>query len=110
MGGAINLVTKKPQKAVEGEVQGQLFFGTDGQYEGYQTYLSLGTRQSGYYMQASGVMLDTDGWYMSDNYTPTAVEDGRERDHSYKDNWQVSLKAGLTPNATDDSIMVLASP
>ena len=102
LGGAINLVSRKPERPVEGEVQGGLMFGTDGQYEGYQTYASLGTRQTGYYARASGVLVDNDGWYLSDDFQPTPVEDGRERDHSYKDNWQVSLKAGVTPNATDD--------
>jgi iron complex outermembrane receptor protein len=102
MGGAINLVTKKPTKAVEGEVQGGMMFGTDGQYEGYKTYASLGTRQRGYYAQVSGALLDTDGWFLSNDFKPTAVENGGERDHSYKDNWQVSAKLGLTPNATDD--------
>ncbi|HMN37726.1 MAG TPA: TonB-dependent receptor [Hyphomicrobium sp.] len=102
MGGAINLVTKKPQKAVDGEVQGGLAFGTDGQFEGYKTYASLGARQSGYYAQASGIWLDNDSWYLSDDFAPTPVEDGGRRDHSYKENWQVNLKAGLTPNPTDD--------
>ncbi|CEJ87194.1 TonB-dependent receptor [Hyphomicrobium sp. GJ21] len=102
MGGAINLVTKKPTKAVEGEVQGGMMFGTDGQYEGYKTYASLGTRQRGYYAQVSGALLDTDGWFMSNDFKPTPVENGGERDHSYKDNWQISAKLGLTPNATDD--------
>ena len=102
MGGAINLVTKKPTKAVEGEVQGGMMFGTDGQYEGYKTYASLGTRQRGYYAQVSGALLDTDGWFLSNDFKPTAVENGGERDHSYKDNWQISAKLGLTPNATDD--------
>ena len=102
MGGAINLVTKKPQKAVDGEVQGGLTFGNNGEFEGYKTYASLGTRQSGYYAQASGIWLDNDGWNLSNDFRPTAVEDGGERDHSNKENWQVNLKAGLTPNATDD--------
>jgi iron complex outermembrane receptor protein len=102
MGGAINLVTKKPTKPVEGEVQGGMMFGTDGQYEGYKTYASVGTRQRGYYAQVSDALLDTDGWFMSNDFKPTASENGGERDHSYKDNWQVSAKLGLTPNATDD--------
>lgn len=102
IGGAINLVTKKPQKAVDGEVQGGMIFGNNGEFEGYKTYASLGTRQKGYYAQASGIWLDDDGWYLSDNFAPTPVEDGGERDHSGKENWQVNLKVGLTPNATDD--------
>jgi iron complex outermembrane recepter protein len=102
IGGAINLVTKKPTEAVEAEVQGGLNFGTDGSYEGYKTYGSVGTRQAGYYLQASGTLLDLDGWMLSEDFAPTANEDGGLRDRSDTRDWQVNLKAGLTPNATDD--------
>ena len=102
LGGAINLVTKKPTKAVEGEVQGGLSFGTDGSYEGYKTYASVGTKQKGYYLQASGTLIDSDGWMLSEKFTPTSVENGGLRINSDTRDWQVNLKAGLTPNATDD--------
>ncbi|MBS0235326.1 MAG: TonB-dependent receptor [Proteobacteria bacterium] len=102
MGGWINMVTKKPTQPFEGEVEGGLMFGGDGQYEGYRTYASFGTRQRGYYAQVSGSVLDLDGWYLSDDFKPTAVENGGERDHSYKSNWEANAKIGITPNATDD--------
>ncbi|WP_343062316.1 TonB-dependent receptor [Hyphomicrobium methylovorum] len=102
LGGAINLVTKKPTKALDAQVQGGLLFGTDGQYEGYKTYASLGTKQRGYYAQVSGAVLDTDGWFLSNDFTPTPNENGGERENSYKNNWQINAKFGLTPNATDD--------
>lgn len=102
MGGAINLVTKKPQQAIEGEVQGGITLGPKGQYEGYKTYASVGTRQQGYYAQASGLVIDYDGWGLSGAFVPGAIENGGERDHSYKNTWQVNAKIGLTPNSTDD--------
>lgn len=102
LGGAINLVTKKPQKAFEGEVQGGMTFGPNGEYQGYKTYGSVGTRQQGFYAQVSGIVLDRDGWFLSNKFTPTAVENGGERDHSYKDSYQINAKVGFTPNSTDD--------
>lgn len=102
MGGWINMVTKKPTKPFEGQIEGGMMFGGDGQYEGYRTYASFGTRQRGYYAQVSGSVLDLDGWYLSDNFKPTSVENGGERDHSNKSNWEANAKIGLTPNATDD--------
>ncbi|MBS0240026.1 MAG: TonB-dependent receptor [Proteobacteria bacterium] len=102
MGGWINMVTKKPTQPFEGQVEGGMMFGGDGQYEGYRTFASFGTRQRGYYAQVSGSVLDLDGWYLSDDYKPTASENGGERDHSYKNNWEANAKIGFTPNATDD--------
>ena len=83
-------------------MQGGLSFGTDGSYEGYKTYASVGTKQKGYYLQASGTLIDSDGWMLSEKFTPTSVENGGLRINSDTRDWQVNLKAGLTPNATDD--------
>jgi iron complex outermembrane recepter protein len=102
LGGAINLVTKKPTKQLDAEIQGGMSFGTDGSYEGYKTYGSVGTRQKGYYLQGSGTLIDMDGWMLSQNFTPTDSEDGGLRDHSETRDWSINLKAGVTPNATDE--------
>ena len=81
LGGAINLVTRKPTKAFESSFQsGVMFGGSD--YEGWSSTVSLGTRQDNYYLQASGSYLDRDHWSLSDDFRPTAIEDGGERDGS----------------------------
>jgi iron complex outermembrane receptor protein len=102
IGGAINLVTRKPQKEVEGEMRGGMSFGRNGSYEGASTYLYLGTKQPNYYLQASGNFVQTNGWMLSNSFIPTAVENGGLRDHSDTRDASVSAKAGLTPNGTDE--------
>ncbi len=104
MGGAINLVTRKPVKPFEAELQGGLSFGRNGSQEGWNTYAMLGSRQEKYYVQASVNATDRDFWTMSGKYHPTSnsLEDGGRRGGSDTSDWRVSLKAGYTPNATDE--------
>ncbi|OCC23325.1 TonB-dependent receptor [Croceicoccus estronivorus] len=104
MGGAINLVTSKPTRALEGEVRGTLNLGREGEYAGYTTYGRLGTARDKWYAQASFARNFQDHWDLAGGYTPTvgSAEDGGHRDFSRTVDWRLNLKAGLTPNATDE--------
>lgn len=104
MGGAINLVTRKPTKAVEGEVRAGVSLGNTGAYSSFNTMASLGTKQDKYYLQASGAFIDTAGFFLPQGFdvlNPWA-EDGGMRDFSDSQDWRVNLKAGFTPNETDE--------
>lgn len=102
MGGAINLVTRKPTREFEAEARGGFSFDSDGAYGGYTTYGSAGTRQEKFYLQASGAKTDQTHFRLSDDYTSTSVENGGNRDHSQHRDWRVNVKAGVTPNDTDE--------
>jgi len=102
MGGAINLVTRKPTKEVDGEMRAGMVNGRDGRVEAGSTYGYLGTRQPNYYLQASGNFLKSNGWVLSDDYTPTSQQGSGLRDHSDTTDWRINLRAALTPNATDE--------
>ncbi|WP_353236402.1 TonB-dependent receptor [Diaphorobacter ruginosibacter] len=102
MGGAINLVTRKPVKPFESEVRLTGKLGEGGQYEGYTAYARLGGRQSQYYWQASIEQRDLDNWRLSRDFRPTAAENGGERDNTSKKDSRFNFKFGLTPNATDE--------
>lgn len=102
MGGAINLVTRKPTKPVEAELRGGLTFDGSGAYNGYTSYALAGMRQDRFYLQASGTKTGRTHDRMSDDFTATAVENGGNRDHSEQRDWHVNLKAGVTPNDTDE--------
>jgi iron complex outermembrane receptor protein len=102
MGGAINLVTRKPIKPFEGEVRASVALGEGGQYNGNTVYANLGGRREGFYYQVSAEQRDVDSWRVSKDFRPTVAENGGDRDHTSKKDWRGNLKAGLTPNATDE--------
>jgi iron complex outermembrane receptor protein len=105
MGGAINLVSRKPTKAVELEGRsGAVFNGDLNSLNSWNSYAFAGTRQEKYYAQISGTIVDQDHWNLSDDFTPVNLtnEDGGARDNSYTRDWRINVKAGYTPNATDE--------
>lgn len=104
MGGAINLVTSKPTRAIEGEVSGTLNLGREAEYAGYSVYGRLGTAHDKWYAQASFARNFQDHWDLAGGYTPTigSAEGGGHRDFSRTADWRLNLKAGFTPNATDE--------
>lgn len=114
MGGAINLVSRKPTKEVELEGRvGAVFDGDLGDVGTWSSYAYAGTRQKGYYAQLSGTIVDRDHFSMSDDFTPATssvpgylasypYENGGDRDRSNAEDWRINVKAGITPNATDE--------
>ncbi|OJV01847.1 MULTISPECIES: TonB-dependent receptor [unclassified Nitrobacter] len=110
MGGAINLVSRKPVKPFEGEFSGGAAFDNRGAYQGWNSYAMLGSRQEKFYVQGSANYLDQDFWSLSRDYRPFpaqgsyrgSLQDGGRRDGSDSRDWRVNLKAGFTPNATDE--------
>lgn len=102
MGGAINLVTRKPVKPLEGEVRVSAALAGGGEYNGNTVYANLGGKQDRFYFQVSAQQRDVDTWRLSRDFTPTVAEDGGKRDHTSKNDRRFSLKAGFTPNASDE--------
>lgn len=102
LGGAINLVTTRPTRAIEGEVRGTLNLDRGVDYAGYTAFGRIGTAQDNWYAQASFARQFTDHWDLAGGFTPTATEDGGARELSRTEDWRLNLKAGFTPNATDE--------
>ena len=102
MGGAINLVTRTPVKALEAEAS--LWTGGRGDAEGWNGYAMLGTRQPKYYVQGSVNYSDRDFWTLSGNYQPIGSSlqpEGRRLSSDTSDS-RFNVKAGFTPNSTDE--------
>lgn len=102
MGGAINLISRRPSKAFEGEIGGGLSFDSLGSYNGYRAYTNLGTNQGMWYAQFSASYLDQDYFRIPDSYAATPGDNGGRRDNSYSTDRKYNLKLGLTPNTTDE--------
>ncbi len=106
LGGWINLVTRKPVKPFEAEAIAGFTIDNRGSFQGWQTYGRVGTLQERYYLQASFTSNDQDFWTLSRKYspTPTSLEDGGRRINSDSGDWRLNLKAGFTPNDTDEYV------
>ncbi|MCE7797180.1 TonB-dependent receptor [Sphingobium sufflavum] len=102
MGGAINLVTRKPTKALEAEVGGTLNLDHDANYSGYNVFALLGTKHDQWYAQASFTRNFRDHWDLASGFRPTVNEDGSPRDFTRTADWRANVKVGFTPNATDE--------
>lgn len=102
LGGALNLVTRKPTEAFEYEARSGVALAGQPGYNGYNASLLVGGATQRYYWLASGTQTRTDKWELSEDFTPTPSENGGVRDHSESGNWGVNLKFGVTPNATDE--------
>ena len=73
MGGAINLVTRKPAKAIEAEVRGTLNLDRGVDYAGYNVFALLGTKHDRWYAQGSYARAFTDHWDLPGERTPPAT-------------------------------------
>jgi iron complex outermembrane receptor protein len=114
MGGAINMVSRKPTKGLELEARSGLVMNGDvSDMNQWSSYAYAGTRQKGYYAQISGTIVDQDHFNLSDDFRPTQpgspgydpnfpYEKGGNRDYSDFNDWKINAKVGITPNATDE--------
>lgn len=101
MGGQINLVTRKPTKAIQAEIGTQIDVGATG-YLGQRSFAMIGTKQDLYYLLASGVWDSTVGYDLPASFTPTINQGSGLRNHSNAADTSLNLKGGYTPNATDE--------
>lgn len=102
IGGAINLVTRRPVKAFEGNIGVGVRSNDKFNGNGKSTNINLGTNQGLWYAQLGLSYVDRDAYTLSRNFRPVAEQPDRERRNSYSTDKKINLKVGLTPNATDE--------
>lgn len=102
MGGSINMISKRPAKAFEGNAGAGYTSG-----DTYHAFANLGTNQKRWYLQGSGSWSDSRTYELSDDYVPRKVkgvipEDGGSRNNAYQRDTKGTIKVGLTPNSSDE--------
>lgn len=100
LGGAINLVTRKPRKPFEGDLR--LGLGT-GQTR--KAAVNLGGNQGLWYYQFGASYLDADSFALPKGFRdakPEPTDTGNYRENAYRTDKRLSFKLGLTPNASDE--------
>ena len=102
LGGAVNLVSRKPAKALEGDVTAGLYLNKGAGYNGFHTDLNVGGNQGTWYWQAGGSYLNKDQYQVSGDFQPTKYENGGNRDNSYNRDKKINLKFGWTPREGDE--------
>ncbi|NTW51878.1 MAG: TonB-dependent receptor [Chlorobiaceae bacterium] len=104
LGGAINLVTRKPEKEFEGSLRSGITFG-DEQLASEYGALNIGSNHGTWYVQGSISDLNRKFWPLSGKFTPKRYENGGKRDNSQTDDLTGGLKIGFTPNSTDEYVL-----
>lgn len=99
MGGAINMVSRRPVKELEMNVGGGYASGNS-----YHGFGNVGTNQGKWYLQLGGSYLNQDYFHVSNSFdgVPAQPGDGARRLNSDQTDWKASAKVGYTPNDTDE--------
>jgi iron complex outermembrane receptor protein len=92
LGGAINLISRKPSRILE-------YDGSLGMINsnGYKGNINIGSNLGKFYVQGGYSYLHRNSFRMSSNYVPSKNEDGGERGNSYRTDQKISFKVGWTP-------------
>ncbi|WP_028312728.1 TonB-dependent receptor plug domain-containing protein [Derxia gummosa] len=102
LGGAINLVSRRPVREFEGDAGGGIDFVGRGEPFRSRAFANVGTNQGLWYLQLGAATLDQDRTPLPTGYRPPKGDDGGWRDNSQAADTRTSVKLGLTPRAGDE--------
>lgn len=100
LGGAINLVSRRPVRNFEGDVS----LGVGSSAERVAS-VNVGTQQNGWYAQAGYSHSESDSFPLSSDFSRTPTEDGGDRDNAARQDRKLSVRLGLTPGPVDEYVL-----
>jgi iron complex outermembrane recepter protein len=98
-GGAINIVSKEPQKKYEGDIQVGGFSG-----DGFLSSVRLGTRMPHYFVQGAMDWLQNEYTPLSGNFVKNTLQPNNRLNHSYEQNAKYSGRVGWTPKGSNEYV------
>ena len=99
LGGAINIISRRPNAKVEGVVGASYASGTS-----KTTYANVGSRLDKFYVQAGGSYLESDTFPLSDDFKAVSTQPAGDRVNAYKRDGKFNVKLGWTPRGDEYAI------
>ncbi|MFT4092745.1 MAG: TonB-dependent receptor plug domain-containing protein [Niabella sp.] len=100
LGGAINLISRRPQKRIEIGARAGLFSGN-----GYRWNVNAGSRLGKFYYQAGISQLKQTTFPLSDKFKPVRYQMSKNRENAYRDDFKISVKVGFAPKEGHEYVL-----
>ncbi len=107
LGGAVNLVSRRPTEEFEGDVR--MGYATGNERMGA---LNFGTNQGSWYLQGGVSWLEADKYPLGRGFKdskPRPTDTGSYRENAHRLDKRASFKLGFTPNLTDEYVVGYAN-
>jgi iron complex outermembrane receptor protein len=101
LGGAINVVSRRPSGKIEGVAGGSYGSGPAG-----DGYVNAGSNLGRFYLQGGGSYLRQNTFPLSDSFTPVPIQPAGDRVNAYQRDTKFNVKFGWTPGAGGDEYAV----
>ncbi len=105
LGGAINLVSKKPSKEYSADIRTSMLMDKNLNTNGNDLGLNLGISKEKWYSVINLTGHDKSQWRLSDDYQLNSKQNSAIRDNSYTHDKKMNLKVAYTPNSDDEYSM-----
>lgn len=96
LGGAINLISRRPVKQFELNGAAGWLSG------GYRANVNIGSNLGRFYIQAGASKLNRDSFPLAHSFMPSRTEDGDYRNNSFSTDEKYNIKIGFTPNSRSE--------
>jgi iron complex outermembrane recepter protein len=97
LGGAINVVSRRPADRLEGT--GGVGYGSG---SSRNAYLNAGSRLGRWYIQGNVSYLEADTYPLAGGFSAVKTQPAGDRLNAYRRDGKASVKVGWTPNGTDE--------